>query len=227
LLLNTGAKALSSTNRLLSTIAYRLDGKVTYALEGSIFMAGATMQWLRDGLKLYHDAAETEALALQSDQNTQVMFVPAFTGLGAPYWDADARGAIFGLTRDTGIKELVSAALLSVCYQTRDLQKAMQADGVRPDTLRVDGGMARNDFVLQNLADLLGCRVDRPRVTETTALGVAWLAGLHMGVHESLEGIASHWQLDRSFTPQKDKPWRDERYALWQDAVRRTRSRIE
>jgi glycerol kinase len=227
LLLNTGDKALSSTNRLLSTIAYRLDGKVTYALEGSIFMAGATMQWLRDGLKLYHDAAETEALALQSDQNTQVMFVPAFTGLGAPYWDADARGAIFGLTRDTGIKELVSAALLSVCYQTRDLQKAMQADGVRPDTLRVDGGMARNDFVLQNLADLLGCRVDRPKVTETTALGVAWLAGLHMGVHESLEEIASHWQLDRSFTPQKDKPWRDERYALWQDAVRRTRSRIE
>ena len=227
LLLNTGDKALSSTNRLLSTIAYRLDGKVTYALEGSIFMAGATMQWLRDGLKLYHDAAETEALALQSDQNTQVMFVPAFTGLGAPYWDADARGAIFGLTRDTGIKELVKAALLSVCYQTRDLQKAMQADGVRPDTLRVDGGMARNDFVLQNLADLLGCRVDRPKVTETTALGVAWLAGLHMGVHESLEGIASHWQLDRSFTPQKDKPWRDERYALWQDAVRRTRSRIE
>ena len=227
LLLNTGDKALSSTNRLLSTIAYRLDGKVTYALEGSIFMAGATMQWLRDGLKLYHDAAETEALALQSDQNNQVMFVPAFTGLGAPYWDADARGAIFGLTRDTGIKELVKAALLSVCYQTRDLQKAMQADGVRPDTLRVDGGMARNDFVLQNLADLLGCRVDRPKVTETTALGVAWLAGLHMGVHESLEGIASHWQLDRSFTPQKDKPWRDERYALWQDAVRRTRSRIE
>ncbi len=227
LLLNTGDKALNSENRLLSTIAYRLNGKVTYALEGSIFMAGATMQWLRDGLKLFHDAAETEALALQSDKSTQVMFVPAFTGLGAPYWDADARGAIFGLTRDTGIKELVSAALLSVCYQTRDLQKAMQADGVRPDTLRVDGGMARNDFVLQNLADLLGCRVDRPQVTETTALGVAWLAGLQMGMHESLESIAGQWQLDRSFTPQKDKQWRDERYALWQDAVRRTRSRVE
>lgn len=227
LLLNTGDKALNSENRLLSTIAYRLGGKVTYALEGSIFMAGATMQWLRDGLKLFHDASETESLALQSDKNTQVMFVPAFTGLGAPYWDADARGAIFGLTRDTGIKELVSAALLSVCYQTRDLQKAMQADGVRPETLRVDGGMARNDFVLQNLADLLGCRVDRPQVTETTALGVAWLAGLQMGVHESLENIASLWRLDRSFTPLKDKQWRDARYALWQDAVRRTRSRIE
>jgi len=227
LLLNTGDKALKSDNRLLGTVAYRLGGKVTYALEGSIFMAGATMQWLRDGLKLFHDAAESEALALQSDENTPVMFVPAFTGLGAPYWDADARGAIFGLTRDTGIKELVRAALLSVCYQTRDLQKAMQADGVRPDTLRVDGGMARNDFVLQNLADLLGCRVDRPRVTETTALGVAWLALLQAGVYDSLSSIASHWQLDRSFLPHKDKVWRDERYALWQDAVRRTRSRIE
>lgn len=225
LLLNTGDKALISENRLLSTIAYRLNGKVTYALEGSIFMAGATMQWLRDGLKLFQDTAEVEALALQSDKDMHVMFVPAFTGLGAPYWDADARGAIFGLTRDTGIKELVTAALLSVCYQTRDLQKAMQADGVRPDTLRVDGGMARNDFVLQNLADILGCRVDRPRVTETTALGVALLAGLHCGLHDSLDSIANQWQLDRSFSPQRSKAWRDERYALWQDAVNRTRSR--
>ncbi len=224
LLLNTGDKALQSENRLLTTVAYRLNGKVTYALEGSIFMAGATMQWLRDGLKLFKDAAETEALARQADKNMHVLMVPAFTGLGAPYWDADARGAIFGLTRDTGIKELVTAALLSVCYQTRDLQKAMEADGERPDTLRVDGGMARNDFVLQNLADLLGCRVDRPRVTETTALGVAWLAGLQCGLYDSLERIAEHWQLEKSFSPQKDKAWRDERYLLWQDAVSRTRS---
>lgn len=224
LLLNTGQIALRSENRLLTTVAYRLKGKVTYALEGSIFMAGATMQWLRDGLKLFKDAAETEELARQTDKNMPVLFVPAFTGLGAPYWDADARGAIFGLTRDTGIKELVTAALLSVCYQTRDLQKAMEADGERPDTLRVDGGMARNDFVLQNLADLLGCRVDRPRVTETTALGVAWLAGLQCGLYDSLERIAEHWQLDQSFEPQKDKAWRDERYLLWQDAVSRTRS---
>ena len=224
LLLNTGEKALRSENRLLTTVAYRLNGKVTYALEGSIFMAGATMQWLRDGLKLFKDAAETEELARQTDKNMHVLFVPAFTGLGAPYWDADARGAIFGLTRDTGIKELVTAALLSVCYQTRDLQKAMEADGERPDTLRVDGGMARNDFVLQNLADLLGCRVDRPRVTETTALGVAWLAGLQCGLYDSLERIAEHWQLDRSFSPSKDKAWRDEHYLLWQDAVNRTRS---
>lgn len=226
LLLNTGDKALQSENRLLTTIAYRLDGKVTYALEGSIFMAGATMQWLRDGLRLFKDAAETELLAQQTDSNMHVIFVPAFTGLGAPYWDADARGAIFGLTRDTGIKELVTAALLSVCYQTRDLQKAMEADGVRPDTLRVDGGMARNDFVLQNLADLLDCRVDRPRITETTALGVACLAGLYCGVYDSLEAITRQWQLDKSFSPQKDDAWREERYALWQDAVNRTRSKL-
>ncbi|MDP1930991.1 MAG: glycerol kinase GlpK [Gammaproteobacteria bacterium] len=226
LLLNTGDKALKSENRLLSTIAYRLNGKATYALEGSIFMAGATMQWLRDGLKLFKDAAETEKLAEQTGSDMNVLFVPAFTGLGAPYWDADARGAIFGLTRDTGIKELVTAALLSVCYQTRDLQKAMEADGVRPATLRVDGGMAKNDFVLQNLADLLGCRVDRPRVTETTALGVAFLAGLQCGVYESMETITSQWQLDKSFSPAKDKAWRDERYALWQDAVNRTRSKL-
>lgn len=225
LLLNTGDKALQSEHRLLTTVAYRLNGKVTYALEGSIFMAGATMQWLRDGLKLFKDASEIEDLAKQADKNMHVLFVPAFTGLGAPYWDADARGAIFGLTRDTGIKELVTAALLSVCYQTRDLQKAMEADGERPDTLRVDGGMSRNDFVLQNLADLLGSRIDRPEVTETTALGVAWLAGLQCGLYESLEHIASHWRLEKSFLPSKDKAWRDSRYALWQDAVSRTRSK--
>ncbi len=227
LLLNTGDKALVSKNRLLSTVAWRLNGQVTYALEGSIFMAGATMQWLRDGLHLFKDAADTEALARQASADSSIMFVPAFTGLGAPYWDADARGAIFGLNRDTGIQELVSAALLSVCYQTRDLQEAMAADGVRPQTLRVDGGMARNDYVLQNLADLLGCRVDRPVITETTALGVAWLAGLQCGIHQSLEDIAQHWQLQRSFAAQKDEAWRDQRYAMWQDAVRRTRSRLE
>ncbi len=227
LLLNTGDKALVSKNRLLSTVAWRLNGQVTYALEGSIFMAGATMQWLRDGLHLFKDAADTEALARQASADSSIMFVPAFTGLGAPYWDADARGAIFGLNRDTGIQELVSAALLSVCYQTRDLQEAMAADGVRPQTLRVDGGMARNDYVLQNLADLLGCRVDRPVITETTALGVAWLAGLQCGIHQSLEDIARHWQLQRSFAAQKDEAWRDQRYAMWQDAVRRTRSRLE
>ena len=225
-ILNTGDKPLKSRNRLLTTVGYRLNGKVTYALEGSIFMAGATMQWLRDGLKIVKDVARTGEMAKEVDQNMPVMFVPAFTGLGAPYWDAEARGAIFGLTRDTGIKELVTAALLSVCYQTRDLQLAMEADGVRPDTLRVDGGMANNDFVLQNLADLLGCRVDRPVVTETTALGAAYLAGLHCGVFSSLEDIASTWTLGTSFAPVRDQAWRDERYALWQDAVNRTRSNL-
>jgi glycerol kinase len=224
LLLNTGKKALVSKNQLLSTIAYRLKGEVTYALEGSIFMAGATMQWLRDGLKLFKDPAETEHLARQTDSNMRVMFVPAFTGLGAPYWDAGARGAIFGLTRDTGIKELVTAGLLSVCYQTRDLQEAMEADGVHLQTLRVDGGMARNDFVLQNLADLLGCQVDRPRGTETTARGVAWLAGLQCGLHESVTAISKLWQHEKSFLPQQSQAWREQRYAMWQDAVKRTRS---
>ncbi len=225
MLLNTGTEAPHSENRLLTTIAYRLDGVSTYALEGSIFMAGATMQWLRDGLKLFKDAAESEALARQASDELSLMFVPAFTGLGAPYWDPDARGAIFGLTRDTGISEMVAAALMSVCYQTRDLQKAMQADGMRATTLRVDGGMAMNDFMLQNLADLLGCRVDRPQIIETTALGAAYLAGLHCGVYESLESISSHWRLDASFEPARDKKWRDARYADWQNAVQRTRSR--
>ncbi|MDX1492183.1 MAG: glycerol kinase GlpK [Pseudohongiellaceae bacterium] len=226
LLLNTGDKPLKSHNRLLTTIAYRINGKTTYALEGSIFMAGATMQWLRDGLKLFKDASETEKLAKESSADMHVMFVPAFTGLGAPYWDADARGAIYGLTRDTGIKELVTAALLSVCYQTRDLQMAMEADGVKPETLRVDGGMAKNDFVLQNLADLLGGQVDRPEITETTALGAAYLAGLQIGIYDSLEAISQKWKLEQSFKASKDDEWRKQRYALWQDAVNRTRSTL-
>ncbi len=227
LLLNTGSRALQSEHRLLTTIAYRLEGKVSYALEGSIFMAGATMQWLRDGLQLFKDAAESEQMARAASDQLSVMFVPAFTGLGAPYWDADARGAIFGLTRDTGIKEIVTAALLAVCYQTKDLQKAMEADGVRLTTLRVDGGMVKNEFMLQQLADILGSQVDRPEIIETTALGVAYLAGLRSGIYDSLDSVAKHWHLDKSFNPRQDKPWRDARYADWQDAVRRTRSTLD
>jgi glycerol kinase len=226
LLLNTGKQIIKSEHRLLTTVAYRLNGETTYALEGSIFMAGATMQWLRDGLRLFKDAAESEQLALATSRELSVLFVPAFTGLGAPYWDADARGAIFGLTRDTGIKEVVTAALLSVCYQTRDLQKAMEADGVRPTTLRVDGGMVKNEFLLQSLADLLGSRVDRPEIIETTALGVAYLAGLYCGIFDSLESVSAHWRLDKSFMPKQDKAWRDSHYADWQNAVSRTRSNI-
>ena len=155
------------------------------------------------------------------------MLVPAFTGLGAPWWDADARGAIYGLTRDAGIPEIVAAALLSVCFQTRDLQKAMESDGQRPSTLRVDGGMADNNFAMQKLADLLGCRVDRPVVTETTALGAAFVAGLQSGVYESLDDISALWQLERSFVPEQDKNWRDSQYQRWLDAVNRTRTARE
>ncbi|MFM1895477.1 MAG: glycerol kinase [Pseudomonadota bacterium] len=224
LLMNTGRQALSSANRLLTTVAYRLNGNTNYAVEGSIFMAGATMQWLRDGLQLIRSAADSSALAQQAGDSLSVYLVPAFTGLGAPYWDAQARGAIFGLTRDTGIKELVTAGLLSVCYQTRDLTEAIAADGTPLKSLRVDGGMVANDFLLQALADILGCRVDRPRIIETTALGAAYLAGLQAGIFPSLSAITELWQLDQAFSPKHDDDWRRRYYAGWQDAVRRTLS---
>lgn len=224
LLMNSGEQILESRHNLLATVAYRLDDKPVYALEGSIFMAGATMQWLRDKLGLFKSAAETEALANQADPGLSVMLVPAFTGLGAPWWDADARGAIFGLTRDAGIPEIVAAALMSVAYQTKDLQKAMESDGQRPTMLRVDGGMAANNFAMQRLADLLGGPVDRPQITETTALGAAFVAGLQAGLYGSLEDISVLWQLERQFEPTQPKEWRDAQYARWLDAVRRTRS---
>ncbi|MBN3562975.1 glycerol kinase GlpK [Aliamphritea spongicola] len=224
LMLNTGDKALKSENRLLTTVAYRLNGKTTYALEGSIFVAGAAVQWLRDGLQLIQGAGETEPLAEQTPLDHGVFLVPAFTGLGAPYWDPDARGAIFGLTRDTGIKEIVTAGLQSVCYQTKDLQKAMESDGVRPTTLRVDGGMVANNWVLNFLADILGANVDRPEIIETTALGAAYLAGLQAGVFTSLEQLADMWHCDKRFEPTMDKARRDGFYAGWKDAVRRVQS---
>lgn len=221
LMLNTGQQVLQSRSRLLATVAYRLSGQTTYALEGSIFVAGAAVQWLRDGLQLIAGAGETELLATQTDPAHGVYLVPAFTGLGAPYWDPDARGAIFGLTRDTGIKEIVTAGLQSVCYQTRDLQKAMETDGVRPGTLRVDGGMAVNNWLLQCLADLLGAQVERPEVIETTALGVAYLAGLQAGVYSSLDELKQHWRCERSFSPVMSKVDRDVFYAGWLKAVSR------
>lgn len=223
LLLNTGAAPLTSSKGLLTTIAYRLKGVPSYAIEGSIFMAGATMQWLRDGIKLINDVAESEALARATSADSSVYLVPAFTGLGAPYWDPDARGAIFGMTRDTGIKEIVTAGLMSVCYQTKDLILAIQQDGTQLTQLRVDGGMANNDFVMQRLADVLDCEVLRPANTETTALGAACVAGLQAGLFESLEDISAHWQLQRSFKPARDAEWRQQRYAGWLDAVQRTR----
>jgi glycerol kinase len=224
MIVNTGDIALKSENRLLSTVAYRINGKVTYALEGSIFIAGATVQWLRDGLKLINDAGDTEPLARQTPVDHGVYLVPAFTGLGAPYWDPNARGAIFGLTRDTGIKEIVTAGLQSVCYQTKDLQKAMESDGERPIALRVDGGMVANNWVMQFLADILGATVDRPQITETTALGVAYLAGLKAGIYDSLEELEDMWQREKRFEPNFDKPTRDSLYDGWKNAVRRVQS---
>jgi len=225
LVLNTGETVVRSSNRLLSTVAYRLGGKPTYAVEGSIFVAGATIQWLRDGLKLIGSASETQAIAEATGDARGVYMVPAFTGLGAPYWDPQARGAIFGLTRDTGIGEIVTAGLQSVCFQTRDLMEAMTRDGAAPvTTLRIDGGMVVNNWVSQSLADIIGVPVDRPVVTETTALGAAYLAGLQVGVFASLDDIAELWHCDRRFAPVMAGERREQLYSGWLDAVRRVAS---
>ncbi len=225
LMLNIGDEAVVSENRLLTTVAYRLGGQPTYALEGAIFVAGATVQWLRDELRLIDDASETEALASAAGSADGVYLVPAFTGLGAPWWDPNARGAMFGLTRDTGIAQVVTAGLEAVGYQTLDLLEATVADGAsRPVALRVDGGMVVNNWLAQCLADLLGLRVDRPVVTETTSLGAAYLAGFQAGVFGSLEEIAEHWRCERSFYPVLEEDQRQQRYAGWRQAVDRVRT---
>ena len=225
-LLNTGYDPVFSTNRLLTTIAYQLDGKPVYALEGSIFVAGAAVQWLRDGIKIIDDAASSGELANTADANQDVYLVPAFVGLGAPYWDTDCRGAIFGLTRNTGRAELARAALESVCYQTRDLLDAMRRDWDRAgDTvLRVDGGMVASDWTMQRLADVLDAPVDRPKVLETTALGAAYLAGMHVGFYPPPAEFAVSWSLERRFAPDMGAEERERKYAGWTDAVRRTLS---
>jgi len=224
-LLNTGNKAMASQNRLLTTIGYRLKGELAYAIEGSIFVAGAAVQWLRDGLKLIHQAGETEALARSIAGNNGVYLVPAFTGLGAPYWDPSARGAIFGLTRDTGIAEIVRSALEAVCYQTRDLMEAMASDaGHGADRLRVDGGMVRNDWVMQFLADIINVPVERPVVAETTALGAAICAGLGTGVFSSLDEVAATWRRDRTFEPNLPEVDRQHLYTGWRAAVKRVQN---
>ena len=223
-LLNTGSIAVHSRHRLLTTIAYQLDGRRPYALEGSIFVAGAAVQWLRDGLRLIEKSSDIEALAARARDNSGVYLVPAFVGLGAPYWDPDARGAILGLTRDSGPAEIAAATLDSVCYQTRDLLDAMRGDGAQIDELRVDGGMVGNDLLMQRLADTVGTPVERPRVTETTALGAAFLAGLRAGLWPSLDALSATWSLDRAFRPAEGAASRDRRYAGWQAAVRRVRS---
>jgi glycerol kinase len=221
-LLNTGDRRIESRNRLLTTIAWRIDGQTTYALEGSIFIAGAAVQWLRDKLGLIDQAAETERLARSIDDTGGVYLVPAFVGLGAPYWDAEARGALLGLTRDTGAAEIARAALEAVAYQTRDLLDSMEADGATPPVaLRVDGGLVANEWAMQFLSDILSVPVQRPIVTETTALGAASLAGLASGVFASTEEIAKTWNLDRSWEPAMDEDRREALYAGWKKAVSR------
>lgn len=222
-LLNTGEEAVISRNRLLTTIAYQFDGKPTYALEGAIFMAGATVQWLRDGLRLVKSAAETGALAREADPQQRVYLVPAFVGLGAPYWNAEVRGAIFGLTRATTAREIALAALEAVCYQTRDLLDAMRRDwgGDGRTILRVDGGMTASDWTMQRLADILDAPVDRPTVLETTAVGAAYLAGLHAGLLPKPSRFAATWKRETRFTPRMKPAEREARYAGWQEAVRK------
>jgi len=224
-LLNTGDTLVRSQSRLLGTIAYQFDGKPSYALEGSIFIAGAVVQWLRDGLKMIREASETQPLAESADPTQELYMVPAFTGLGAPYWDAEARGAIYGITRNSGPAEFARAALESVGFQTRDLLEAMKSDWQDADdkgVLRVDGGMSASDWSMQFLSDIIGAPVDRPKVLETTALGAAWLAGMKAGVYPDQAGFASEWALDRRFEPQMDEATRARRYAGWKDAVKRT-----
>ena len=223
--LNTGAQRVASQNRLLTTIAYQLEGKRTYALEGSIFVAGAAVQWLRDGLKMISEASHVNELAALADPQSQVYLVPAFVGLGAPYWDPQARGAIFGLTRQAGDAEIARATLESVGYQTRDLLEAMAADCPGADAtapLRVDGGMAASEPTMQFLADILGRPVERPAVTETTAVGAAYLAGRTAGICPDLQGFAAQWRCERRFAPRMDPLTAARKYTGWRDAVRRT-----
>ncbi len=223
-LLNTGDQMVPSKNRLLTTIAYRLDGQTTYALEGSIFIAGAVVQWLRDGLKIIRHATETQPLAEAADPTQELILVPAFTGLGAPYWRPDSRGAVFGLTRNSGPAEFARAALESVGFQTRDLLEAMRADWATSGdgVLRVDGGMVASDWTMQFLSDILGAPVDRPVVTETTALGAAYLAGLRAGLYPEPAVFARDWALERRFEPAMDEPTRAARYGRWKRAVAAT-----
>ncbi|MFZ0527195.1 MAG: glycerol kinase GlpK [Xanthobacteraceae bacterium] len=224
-LLNTGDKPVRSHNKLLTTIAYQLGGKRSYALEGSIFIAGAAVQWLRDGLRVVQSAAETGTLAQAADPTQEVILVPAFVGLGAPYWRPEVRGALFGLTRASGPRELAQATLESVCFQTADLLAAMQADcrdiGTALKTLRIDGGMANSDCFTQRLADIIGSIVDRPQIKETTALGAAYLAGLHAGFFPEPDRFSEHWRLERQFKPQMEAGLRERKLAAWSTAVRR------
>jgi glycerol kinase len=224
MLMNTGEKGTPSKTGLLTTIAWRKNGKTEYALEGSVFVAGAAVQWLRDGLGMIVNASETEALATSVNDTNGVYFVPAFVGLGAPYWDMNARGAIVGLTRGATRAHIVRAALEAMAYQTRDVIECMQKDsGIKAKELRVDGGATRNDFLCQFQADILGVPVVRPVITETTALGAAYLAGLAVGYWKNDKEIAAQWQQEKRFEPKMKKSEREALYEGWQQAVKQTR----
>ncbi len=228
-LLNTGETLVRSNNRLLGTIAYQLNGEVTYALEGSIMIAGAVIQWLQDGLKIIDNAEKAQYLAAQADAEQQIYLVPAFTGLGAPYWDSHCRGAIYGLTRNTGAPELCRAALESVAYQTKDLFEAMREDwqyvggqSGKDNVLRIDGGMSASDWTMQFLADMLDAPIDRPKIVETTAMGAAWLAGMQAGIYAGKDEFAKHWHCEKRFIPDMADELREQKYAGWQAAIQRT-----
>jgi len=223
-LLNTGSKKVYSKNRLLTTIGYRINGKTTYALEGSIFIAGAGVQWLRDKIKFIKKASDTEKIIKSLKSNNGIYLVPAFTGLGAPYWAVNARGVLSGLTRDTGPKEIVRATVESVAYQTHDLFEAMKNDGLRPRIIKVDGGMVKNNWFSQFLADVVDVKVLRPKVEETTALGAAFMAGLQIGVYKSLKDISNNWQVDRTFHPKMKSFNRKNLIKGWDKAIKKTLS---
>ncbi len=220
-LLNTGSKKIYSKNRLLTTIAYRIKGKTTYAMEGSIFIAGAGVQWLRDRMKFFKKASETEKIIKSLKNNKDVYLVPAFTGMGAPYWNQNSRGVLSGLTRDTGPKEIIRSTVESVAYQTHDLFEAMKHDGLRPKIVKVDGGMVMNNWFAQFLSDVVNVKVLRPKVHETTALGAAFMAGLKIGTYKSLKDISKNWSLDRKFLPKMKKNSRNVLLSGWTRAIKR------
>ena len=221
-LLNTGNKKIYSKNRLLTTIGYRINGKTTYALEGSIFIAGAGVQWLRDKIKLIKKASDTEKIIKSLKSNKGIYLVPAFTGLGAPYWAVNARGVLSGLTRDTGPKEIVRATVESVAYQTHDLFEAMNNDGLKPRIIKVDGGMVKNNWFSQFLSDVVNIKVLRPKVDETTALGAAFMAGLQIGVYKSLKDISKNWKADRIFNPKMKIQHRKNLIKGWKSVIKKT-----
>ena len=220
--MNTGSKKFFSKNKLLTTICYRLRNKNTYALEGSIFIAGAGVQWLKDKIKLINNAYETEKIAKSKKKNNDIYIVPAFTGLGAPYWSPNSRGIITGLTRNTDWRDIVKATIESVAYQSYDLFRSMKNDNLKPRIVKVDGGMVNNNWFSQFLSDILNINVVRPKVQETTALGVAFMAGLHVGIYKSLDDISKNWQIDRKFSPKIDKKVRIKLLKGWEQAIRKT-----